>query len=267
MVDRSKKQPPETLLTEEVTAPGGRAAMPLAGAAAVGYMGIQGGPVGILLGAAVGAVAGAAVGAVLHVTGVDWNAAPGQKRRGYGKLARRASRLVRKHEESQPIRSVEAGICRIRGTVQVLSPVELPDGGSVAAFSHHQREQRTTTSLNGRHKTTRTLRRHTAAFGRFAIVDKTGTAVVDDDHVVLWAGKGAHLIDEPTGEPTRERRWTVKSGDTVEVVGKAKWTEAVEAATMRSGYRERGEVLSFEGSSKAPIVVVVGDDGPEDEQD
>lgn len=85
--------------------------------------------------------------------------------------------------------------------------------------------------------------------GRFAIVDPTGVAVVDDDCFEIWSrtdGRPDHLGGR------------VLHGMMVEVVGKARVEDAPDTGSIgESGYRESPKALVFDGRPDAPVVVLV----------
>src|SRR5687768_7827742 len=81
--------------------------------------------------------------------------------------------------------------------------------------------------------------------GRFAVLDATGVAIVDDDCFDLWPAEG---------DP-HPRGVVLQDGFDVEVVGPARWGQAADVRDLvaRTGYREVGKALIFDGRPDAPV--------------
>ncbi len=123
---------------------------------------------------------------------------------------------LRQHAES-PIARSEPGLVHIRGRVRVLSSVTSASGEPLAAYS--------------------------GATGHFAIVDESGTAIVDDDMVELWPADASKL-----------GLVQLREGDEVEVIGTARREQTKDAPS--GAYRAAGEALVFEGTPDANIHII-----------
>lgn len=144
--------------------------------------------------------------------------------------ARAAERLAQVRETTS-IGKSEGGPVRVRGKVKVLRAVAAPKTGEpVAAFETDDEREG----------------------GRFAVIDDTGVAIVDDDCFELWGR------DPASGAP-KACGGRVADGATVEVVGTATRRPAADISGLVSDphYREAAQALVFDGKPDAPVLVLI----------
>lgn len=159
------------------------------------------------------------------------------------------SRRARATRDASPLRSIAAhddGVCRVRGRARVLRPAV--GETEVAAYYRRYLEP-----LQGGANARLVL--DAMRCGRFAVVDDTGVAVVDDDALLIWS----LVVRLPSDE---EGEITFRDGQTVEVIGPARWEEPEDTRELRAavvGYRgeHRAGALVFHGSPDAPLLVLV----------
>jgi len=129
---------------------------------------------------------------------------------------------------SAPIAAAAGGRARIRGRVKILRPCEGPTFS--AAFQKEVGEQ---------------------DCGRFAVVDGSGVAIVDDDVFEIWTKRTTEFAPDDAGG-------VVLDGAEVEVIGRAAVAEAADVATLGEGrYRESPQALVFDGHPDDPVVLIV----------
>ena len=144
--------------------------------------------------------------------------------------ARRRVRAVadlRRIQTVTPIGKAEDGLVRIRGKVKVLRPVRAPKTGEpVAAYETEDEREG----------------------GRFAIVDETGVAVVDDDCFELWSWDGS-APGKSGGQ--------IIDGSAIEAVGPAARRPAPDIAGLSADphYREAAQALVFDGRLDTPVLL------------
>lgn len=95
------------------------------------------------------------------------------------------------------------------------------------------------------------------ASGRFAVVDDSGIAIVDEDCFDVWPPGGLNR--------TRNYRIDVRDGDVVEIVGSAQWEAAPEAIDLAHAgrYRDRADqALVFDGTREEPVIIVAKERTP-----
>ena len=82
--------------------------------------------------------------------------------------------------------------------------------------------------------------------GRFAIIDASGTAFVDDDCFEIW--NSGH----------RRHGGALEDGRTVEVIGPAALTRlaAGDAVAGADPYRAQAIAVSFDGTPTVPVIIV-----------
>ena len=144
--------------------------------------------------------------------------------------ARAAERLAQVRDTTG-IGKTEGGLVRVRGKVKVLRPVHAPKTGEpVAAFETEDEREG----------------------GRFAVVDDTGVAIVDDDCFELWTR------DPASGAP-KACGGRVPDGAMVEVVGTGARRPAPDITGLVSDphYREAAQALVFDGKPDAPVLVLL----------
>jgi hypothetical protein len=147
---------------------------------------------------------------------------------GRARVARRRARALGRLgalPRATPIAAGVDGTVRVRGRVKLLRAVRGPvDGAPLAAVETHDEREG----------------------GRFAVVDETSVAVVDDDCFELWstdlARAGGRLAD----------------GAAVEVLGRARWAPATDVAGLAADvhYRSGANALVFDGTPDEPIVIL-----------
>ncbi len=143
------------------------------------------------------------------------------------------------------------GRCRVAGRVHVLSPV--PGYPKHAAFC--ARSVSTTAEVRrvrGREKTaTVTNVTDLTKVGRFAIVDGTGVAIVDDPNALVWQGDVEILRRNTPGSID------VKEDTRVEVVGTAEPGPLPQELSGYGAYRGQGTAafLRSQGAEKVFVVV------------
>ena len=147
-------------------------------------------------------------------------------RSGQARRRARATADLRRTTEVTPIGKAADGVVRVRGKVKVLRPVHAPKSGEpVAAYETDEDREG----------------------GRFAIVDETGVAVIDDDCFELWSYDQAGNPGACGGQVT--------DGVTLEAVGTAARRPAPDIAGLAADphYRESAQALVFEGKPDAPV--------------
>ena len=151
-------------------------------------------------------------------------------RTGQSRRRARAVRELAKITGPSPIAKVEDGRVRVRGKVRVLRPVHAPKSGEpVAAYETEDEREG----------------------GRFAIVDETGVAIVDDDCFELWSWDGrADRVGRCGGQ--------VRDGDLVEAIGPAVRRPVPDIAGLVAdpSYREASQALVFDGTTEAPVLLL-----------
>lgn len=150
-------------------------------------------------------------------------------RAGQARRRVRAGAELRRTTAATPIGKAEDGRVRIRGKVKVLRPVHAPKTGEpVAAYETDDEREG----------------------GRFAIVDETGVAVVDDDCFELWS-------PAPSGGPGA-CGGQIADGSMIEAVGSAARRPAPDIAGLSADphYREAAQALVFEGKPDAPVLLL-----------
>ena len=202
------------------------------GGAALGFLGyvvismIQPGrhATGMLL----GGLAILAAGAVSLFLGVTQ---PGRVlRTGQARRRTRAARELGRIDAPSPIAQVEDGLVRVRGKVKVLRAVHAPKSGEpVAAYETEDEREG----------------------GRFAIVDETGVAIVDDDCFELWSW------DASANRPGR-CGGQVCDGALVEAIGPAVRRPVPDIAGLAAdpSYREASRALVFDGTTETPVLLL-----------
>lgn len=162
---------------------------------------------------------------------------------------RRARRALRDSGSVGPIADAPDGLVRVRGTVRLLRTVTAPSGEAVAAYRWDVPD---TLACGCRERCEHVLdyRRIESRAGRFAVVDSTGVAVVDDDFFVVCRS-------EPGRDPGDGL--LLQDGDQVEVVGPAHRGDAPDVAPlMMAGYRDRASrALVFDGRAESPVIALV----------
>lgn len=165
------------------------------------------------------AIAWATLGGILGwwMVWLHWRSPNAQLRRGALAAVARA--------RVGAIASQDAGVCRIRGRVRVLTAArdEDPSVGAVhrrVRTKHSYRVEVTETTPRGRSRTymrnvVETAVTDTEECGRFAVIDDTGVAIVDDDAFRVWS-LSRRL---PSG---RDGAFMAREGDVVEVIGPAR---------------------------------------------
>lgn len=137
-----------------------------------------------------------------------------------------ATAALRRATEVTAIGKTADGPARVRGKVKVLRPVHAPRTGEpVAAFETDDEREG----------------------GRFAIVDETGVAVVDDDCFELWSWDSSGSPGPCGGQ--------IPDGAMVEAFGQAvrRPTADVVGLATDPHYREAAQALVFEGKPDAPV--------------
>lgn len=163
---------------------------------------------------------------------------------------------------ARPVAEATGGRCRVRGRVRVLRPAADEDASVGAAFrrvktSHSYKVQ--VYDRRGHRDVTRveTVVTETAECGRFAVIDASGVAIVDDDAFRVWSRSGRGL------PAFRDGAFLAREGEEVEIVGPARAGEAEEVrdlAPAGSGYREGPPTaaLIFDGTPDDPVWILVG---------
>jgi hypothetical protein len=149
-------------------------------------------------------------------------------------VGRRRGRVVEKigrTKQSAPIARCEGGAVRVRGRVKVLRAVVAPESGAPAAAFETEDEREG---------------------GRYAIVDESGVAVVDDDCFELWTR-------DPGGGPGASGG-VLSDGAVVEILGTARRAPApdVVGLSIDPHYRAVASALVFEGTPDDPVVLLCG---------
>jgi len=179
-------------------------------------------------------------------------------------LARRASpfaRMLRRHASSRgphPIARSSGETAHVRGRVRVSRAVRESPSGPLGAYLVIRDDSVTVrlthTDADGHetygfaHGGGDTVE---AACGRFAVIDDTGVAVVDDDAFDLW---GTSFI-----RVGKDRVLTVADGCEVEILGPAHLASEpeVEWQAGETSYRGPRRVLRFEGNAKQRVLIWV----------
>lgn len=160
--------------------------------------------------------------------------------------------------ELSPIGDAKAGRARIRGTVHVLRGVH---DGLAAVFQRVRETHKWMVEVvhddqlvsEEMRETTIT---DTSECGRFAVVDDTGVAIVDDDAFVIWSLKQKLAAYEGGALALRD-------GAEVEIIGPATKGVAPEAASLvresSSSYRSgrSDSALLFDGTPDDRVWIVV----------
>lgn len=170
-----------------------------------------------------------AVGGLLILLGIT---RPGRvlRARQAGRRALAIQRLAGAPEVGA-IGKTESGTVRVRGKVKILRAVHAPRTGEpVAAFETDDEREG----------------------GRFAIVDDTGVAIVDDDCFELWAR-------DPATGTLKVGGGRVADGAAIEVLGTAARGPAIDVAGLASDphYREAAQALLFDGKPGAPVLLLI----------
>ena len=178
---------------------------------------------------------------------------------------RREARIkaVLEHAGSvQPIATAQ-GLCRIRGTVHVIRPTSLQASLSAGAVLRCRRRY-----INTRYeRVSRDDEIHPARTivdyydvsyleqeeecGRFAVIDDTGLAIVDDDAFDI-VGRGGKA-------PSGEALLAALAGTVVEVAGPTKRVDAPDVAHLAraEGYRGANrQPLMFDGNAENRVVIL-----------
>ena len=162
----------------------------------------------------------------------------------------RAVRRFRREVPLVPIAEAR-GLCRVAGRVRVLSPV--PGYPKHAAFC--ARSVSTTTELRGRHGRERTVTvtnvTDVTHVGRFAVVDDSGVAVVEDAGAVVWQGDTEILRRGTPGSID------VKEETRVEVVGTADPGPLPQELSGYGAYRGQGTAVFMRSQGSEKVFVVV----------
>ncbi len=174
------------------------------------------------------------------------------RRRRFGNF-RRATALT-------TIAAARDGLCRVRGLAHVLRPASGPRGAHVGAFAA-QRVSEMDAGLapvsyryGGESRLVIVRVELTMRCGRFAVVDDSGVAIVDDD---------CFFVDYADGQPLEERGAgvaVVTDGAPVELLGPARWrpaSDTKEIALHRGGYRAAPAALVFDGTPRDRVAILV----------
>lgn len=168
---------------------------------------------------------------------------------------RRAKEAVQR-AALEPIARAADGICRIRGRVRVLRSAPGEDARVGAAF---RRVRSTHSYVEVRENRSVTIRvtsmTDTAECGRFAVIDESGVAIVDDDAFMVWT-----LARRVPSE--RDAALLVEDGDVVEVVGPARRGHDEDAAGLHApsgAYRDGppAHALIFDGRPDNRVWILV----------
>lgn len=167
-----------------------------------------------------------------------------------------------------------SGSCHVRGVARLLTPLEHPLLGKVGAYrlqhdnnvtSHHDAVVMVDDSagpvLFGTYdqhlgvqsvSTFASQIEETSACGRFAVVDETGIAIVDDD--AFDVGR----VGTPFDSSGVNRFVAVRDGEPVEIIGPARRGHASDAVPLQhdAGYRDTGEVLLFDGTAEDRVLIL-----------
>ncbi|MEM9068457.1 MAG: hypothetical protein AAGE52_08120 [Myxococcota bacterium] len=155
-------------------------------------------------------------------------------------LNRRRRLAARLAGEATPIAAAE-GEVHVRGTVEVLEPVQHRQGGDVAAFLFRIRE-----AMPGSDVAIETE----LGCGKFLVRDESGVALVDDDFFAILPPKGTSF---PASGNIDVR---IQSGDVIEVVGVAARRALADLPGLgRGGFREAPKVLVFDGRPDSLLVM------------
>ncbi|MBX3274222.1 MAG: hypothetical protein KF729_28405 [Sandaracinaceae bacterium] len=178
------------------------------------------------------------------------------------RAARRGARAALAAVRATPIAEARDGRARVSGRVSVLSPAT-DEAADVAAALRRQRSTHTWTeevsTRGGIRQVTRseTTITETAECGRFAVIDETGVAIVDDDAFRLWSRSGRGL------PAARDGVLAARDGARVEIVGPARLGDAPEVTELSGalgpGYRAgpATRALLFDGTPDDPVWILV----------
>lgn len=176
----------------------------------------------------------------------------------------RQSRAEERQREAGPVQSIGAasGRCHVRGRVHVLQPVELePELRAGALLSRRRRGDSAKVEVvrDGRPVMTtvsRTYIEERTACGRFAVIDDTGVAIVDDDAFEVWS------LGPPLGS-TGDGMLAACDGDEVEILGPAEPGLAPEVRDIpakivkEAGYRDAApRALLFDGKARDRVLIL-----------
>lgn len=173
------------------------------------------------------------------------------------RLVRRAREGVRaavRRASVSPIASVDSPNAGIRGRVVVLRPAGAASPDVAARIVRHDEvvpSNRRTVSLYSPvdREATVTLHKEASVCGRFAVIDETGVAIVEDDAIVFED-------DRPRSE--RSSLDALREGDVVDVFGPASRRAAMDAHTRANvPLVHARHALVFDGTPKDKVHVVV----------
>ncbi|MBW2527058.1 MAG: hypothetical protein JRI23_22950 [Deltaproteobacteria bacterium] len=176
----------------------------------------------------------------------------------------RRRRIERRKRAAGPIQPIGSatGQCHVRGRAHVLRPADRePPVAAGALLTRQRRGDSANVEVikDGRPVMT-TVSRHymeeRSACGRFAVIDDTGVAIVDDAAFEIWSlGISFAATDDVTV--------AVRDGDTVEVIGPAERGPAPDVrdipghVPVDEGYRDRApRALLFDGSAQNRVLIL-----------